>query len=58
MSESMERVYCASRFGRISVFDLADGAPIPAEEIGPLYGDVGTIDVSTDGATLTVHQSR
>lgn len=54
MSESMERVYCASRFGRISVFDLDDGAPIPAEEIGPLYGDIGTIDVSTDGATLTV----
>ncbi|GAA1818044.1 BTAD domain-containing putative transcriptional regulator [Agromyces neolithicus] len=54
MSESMERVYCASRFGRISVFDLADGAPIPAEEIAPLYEDIGTIDVSADGATLTV----
>ena len=35
VSESMQRVYCGSRFGRISVFDLADGAPIPAEEIGP-----------------------
>ena len=44
--------YCGSRFGRISVFDLADGAPLPAEEIGPLYGEVGTIDVSADGATL------
>ena len=40
LSESMQRVYCGSRLGeRISVFDLADGAPIPAEEIGPLYGD-------------------
>ena len=54
MSESMQRVYCGNRLGRIDVFDLADGAPIPGEEIGPLYGDVGTIDVSGDGATLTV----
>ena len=50
----MQRVYCGSRLGRISVFDLADGAPIPAEEIGPFDGDVGTIDVSADGAVLTV----
>ncbi len=28
LSELMRRVYCGSRFGRISVFDLADGAPI------------------------------
>ena len=55
LSESMQRVYCGSRLGeRISVFDLADGAPIPAEEIGPLHGDGGTIDMSADGATLTV----
>ena len=53
MSESRRRVYCGSRFGRIDVFDLTDGAPIPAEELGPLYGDVGTIDVSADGAILT-----
>ncbi|WP_372459984.1 nSTAND1 domain-containing NTPase [Agromyces humatus] len=54
ISEPLERVYCESRFGQISVFDLADGAPIPAEEIGPLNEDIGTIDVSTDGAILTV----
>ncbi|SDS10401.1 DNA-binding transcriptional activator of the SARP family [Agromyces flavus] len=53
VSESMQRVYCGSRFGRISVFDLADGALVPAEEIGPVYGDVGTIDLSADGAVLT-----
>lgn len=53
LSESRQRVYCGSRFGRISVFDLADGAPVPAEEIGPVSGDVGTIDVSADGAVLT-----
>lgn len=53
MSESRRRVYCGSRFGRIDVFDLADGAPIPAEELGPIYGDVGPIDVSADGAVLT-----
>jgi len=53
VSEPMQRVYCGSLFGRISVFDLADGAPVPGEEIGPVYGDVGTIDVSADGAILT-----
>lgn len=54
LSESMQRVYCGGRLGRISVFDLAYGAPIPAEEIAPVDGEVGTIDVSTDGAVLTV----
>ena len=54
MSEATQRVYCGNRLGRIDVFDLADGAPIPGEEIGPLYGDVGTIDLSGDGATLMV----
>lgn len=54
LSESMQRVYCGSRLERIDVFDLADGAPIPADEIGPVYDDVGTIDVSADGTVLTV----
>jgi DNA-binding SARP family transcriptional activator len=59
VSETRERVYCGSRFGRISVFDLADGTPIPAEELGPVDGDVGTIDVSDDGRILTaVNGSR
>jgi DNA-binding beta-propeller fold protein YncE len=59
LSESLQRVYCGSRLGgRISVFDLADGAPIPAEEIRPLNGDGGTIDVSADGAVLTVISRR
>ncbi len=53
LSEPMQRVYCGNRIGRIGVFDLADGAPLPAEEIGPVYGSVGTIDVSADGAVLT-----
>lgn len=53
VSELKQRVFCGSQFGRISVFDLADGAPLPAEEIGPVHGDVGTIDVSTDGTVLT-----
>lgn len=53
LSESRQRVYCGSRFERIDVFDLRDGAPIPTDEIGPVYGDVGTIDVSADGTVLT-----
>ncbi|MFE6255823.1 BTAD domain-containing putative transcriptional regulator [Agromyces sp. NPDC057865] len=53
LSEPMQRVYCASRFGRISVFDLANGAPIPAEDIRAPDGDIGTLDVSADGAVLT-----
>jgi len=53
LSELRHRVYCGSRFGRIRVFDLANGAPIPGEAIGPVSGDVGRIDVSADGAVLT-----
>ena len=33
-------------FGRISVFDLTDGAAIPDEGLGPVNGPVGTIDVA------------
>lgn len=53
LSESRQRVYCGSESERISVFDLADGATIPGEEIGPVDGDVGTIDVNADGTILT-----
>ena len=53
VSDAMQRVYCGSTFGRISVFDLADGAALPDEGIGPLNGPVGTIDVTDDGTALT-----
>ncbi len=53
ISEPMQRVYCGSLFGRISVFDLADGAPLPDEGLGPLDGAVGTIDVTDGGLSLT-----
>ncbi len=53
ISEAMQRVYCGSALGRISVFDLADGAALPDEGLGPLNGPVGTIDVTDDGTTLT-----
>ena len=53
ISETMQRVYCGSRFGRISDFDLNDGAALPDEGLGPLNGAVGTIDVTADGTALT-----
>ncbi|MCD2442549.1 PQQ-binding-like beta-propeller repeat protein [Agromyces sp. SYSU K20354] len=53
VSERMQRVYCGTPFGRIEVFDLADGAPLREEELGPLYGAVGPIDVDSDGMELT-----
>lgn len=53
VSDVTQRVYCGSLFGRISVFDLADGAALPDEGLGPLDGEVGTIDVSADGTELT-----
>ena len=53
LSETMQRAYCGSLFGRISAFALADGESLPEEELGPLYGEVGTIDVSADGTGLT-----
>ncbi len=53
ISEVLQRVYCGNLFGRIAVYDLADGTPLPDEELGPLYGAVGTIDVRADGSGLT-----
>nr|WP_268238587.1 PQQ-binding-like beta-propeller repeat protein [Agromyces flavus] len=53
ISEPRQRVYCGSASGRVTVFDLADGAPVPAEEIGPFYGAVGNLDVDADGSILT-----
>ncbi|MFE5672045.1 BTAD domain-containing putative transcriptional regulator [Agromyces sp. NPDC056523] len=52
-SEQVERVYCGSLSGRISVFDLADGSPLPDEELAPLHGQVGSMHVSDDGTRLT-----
>lgn len=51
--EQRQRVYCGSAFGRINVFDLADGTPLPSEQIGPLFGNVETIAVNADESTLT-----
>lgn len=51
VAESRQRVYCGNLFGRISSYALEDGAPLPEEELGPLYGEVGSIDV-VDGETL------
>ena len=53
VSERMQRAYCGTPFGRIEVFDLADGAPLGEEELGPLYGAVGPIDIDSDGMELT-----
>ena len=53
LSERLQRAYCGTPYGRIEVFDLADGTPLPEEELGPLYGAVGTIDVDDAGAELT-----
>ena len=53
VSERAGRVYCGSLSGRIAVFDLADGTPLPNEEISPLYGQVGTLHVNVDGTRLT-----
>ena len=53
ISDAMQRVYCGSTFGRISVFDLTDGAALPDEGLGPVNGQVGTIDLTDDGTALT-----
>jgi DNA-binding SARP family transcriptional activator/outer membrane protein assembly factor BamB len=52
VAETVQRAYCGSLFGRISAYSLVDGALLPQEELGPLYGEVGPIDVVDDGATL------
>lgn len=52
LSDAMQRVYCGSPSGRISVFDLTDGAMLPDEALGPMNGAVGTIDATADGAGL------
>ncbi|WP_173924345.1 BTAD domain-containing putative transcriptional regulator [Agromyces sp. Marseille-P2726] len=52
VAESVQRAFCGSRFGRISAYSLVDGTLLPEEELGPLYGEVGPIDVVDDGATL------
>ncbi|MFE6255820.1 BTAD domain-containing putative transcriptional regulator [Agromyces sp. NPDC057865] len=51
VAEATERAYCGSLYGRISAYSLTDGAHVPQEELGPLYGEVGPIDV-VDGTTL------
>lgn len=52
VAETLQRAYCGSRFGRMSAYSLVDGARLPQEDLGPLYGQVGPIHVVDDGATL------
>ena len=53
VSERMQRVYCGTPYGRIEVFDLVDGKRLKEEDLGPLYGAVGPIDMDADATVLT-----
>ncbi|GGI47387.1 DNA-binding SARP family transcriptional activator [Agromyces flavus] len=52
VSEPHDRIYCGNRYGRITVFVLEDGRAT-GESLDSLLGDVGTMEVSPDGAVLT-----
>ncbi|WP_187432690.1 BTAD domain-containing putative transcriptional regulator [Agromyces mariniharenae] len=58
VAEELQRAYCGSRFGLISAYSLVDGAPLPAEELGPLYGEVGPMDVVGDATLLAISGSH
>lgn len=52
VSEPHGRVFCSSRYGVTTMFDLGSGLPLPSEEFRGL-DDVGPLAVGDDGATLT-----
>jgi DNA-binding SARP family transcriptional activator/outer membrane protein assembly factor BamB len=58
VAEELQRAYCGSRYGRISVYSLVDGAPLPQEELGPLYGEVGPLEIVDDATLLAFSASN
>ncbi|MGW4930936.1 nSTAND1 domain-containing NTPase [Agromyces sp. NPDC004153] len=58
VAASRQRVYCGSPFGRISAYSLVDGAALPQEELGPLYGEVGPLDVVDDTTLVSISGSN
>ncbi|KZE94569.1 Regulatory protein AfsR [Agromyces sp. NDB4Y10] len=52
VSEPHGRVFCSSRFGVTTVFDLASGVPLPSDEFRG-SDDVGPLAVGDDGGMLT-----
>lgn len=52
VSEPSGRVFCSSRYGATSVYDLDSGIPMQSEEFRG-SDDVGPLAVSEDGAVLT-----
>lgn len=58
VAEARQRAYCGSLFGRISVYSLVDGAHLPTEEFGPLYGEVGPLDIVDDATLVAISGSH
>ncbi|NUT58784.1 MAG: hypothetical protein HOQ00_08085, partial [Agromyces sp.] len=58
VAASVQRVYCGSPFGRIGAFSLIHGASLPQEELGPLYGEVGPLDVVDDTTLVSISGSN
>ncbi len=58
VAEAVQRAYCGSLFGRISAYSLVDGTPLPDEELGPLYGEVGPMDVVDDTTLVAISGSH
>lgn len=52
VSEPQGRVFCSSRYGVTTMYDLDSGLPLPSEDFRGL-DDSGPLAVSDDGATLT-----
>lgn len=58
VAEAAERAYCGNWYGRISAYSLVDGAVLPQEELGPLYGEVGPLDIVDDATLVAISGSH